>query len=65
MAVTKIWSIKGRAGSPLEYVTNPDKTQHVFNEFEKQALADVIAYAARNTSRSRKNICKGPKSTGV
>ena len=53
MAVTKIWSIKGRAGSPLEYVTNPDKTQHVFNEFEKQALADVIAYAANEDKTDR------------
>ena len=46
MAVTRIWSIKGRAGSPLEYVANPEKTQRVFSESEKQALADVIAYAA-------------------
>lgn len=46
MAVTKIWSIKGRAATPLEYVSNPDKTQRVFSEPEKQALQDVIAYAA-------------------
>ena len=46
MAVTKIWNIRGRAGSPLTYVTNPDKTQREFTEPEKQALQDVIAYAA-------------------
>ena len=46
MAVTKIWNIKGRAESPLEYITNPEKTQREFTESEKQALADVIAYAA-------------------
>ena len=46
MAVTKIWSIKGRAGSPLTYVANPEKTQREFSEPERQALADVIAYAA-------------------
>ena len=46
MAVTKIWSIKGRAGTPLEYVSNPEKTQRVFTESERQALADIIAYAA-------------------
>jgi hypothetical protein len=46
MAVTKIWCIKGRADSPLEYITNPEKTQREFTEAEKQALADVIAYAA-------------------
>ncbi len=46
MAVTKIWNIRGRAESPLEYITNPEKTQREFTESEKQALADVIAYAA-------------------
>jgi hypothetical protein len=45
MAVTKIWNIKGRAESPLEYITNPEKTQREFTESEKQALDDVIAYA--------------------
>ena len=46
MAVTKIWNIRGKAGSPLEYIANPDKTQREFTDSEKQALADVIAYAA-------------------
>ena len=46
MAVTKIWSIKGRAGSPLTYVTNPEKTEREFTDKQKQALEDVIAYAA-------------------
>ncbi len=26
MAVTKIWNIRGKAGSPLEYIANPEKT---------------------------------------
>jgi len=46
MAVTKIWNIRGRAGSPLEYIANPEKTQREFTEQQKQALEDVIAYAA-------------------
>ncbi len=46
MAVTKIWNIRGKAGSPLEYIVNPEKTQREFTESERQALADVIAYAA-------------------
>jgi len=46
VAVTKIWNIRGKAGSPLEYIANPEKTQREFTESEKQALADVIAYAA-------------------
>ena len=46
MAVTKIWSIKGRAGSPLTYVADPEKTQRDFTDAQRQALEDVIAYAA-------------------
>ena len=46
MAVTKIWNIRGKADSPLEYIANPEKTQREFTESERQALADVIAYAA-------------------
>ena len=46
MAVTKIWSIKGRAGAPLSYIANPEKTQREFSESDCQALQDVIAYAA-------------------
>ena len=46
MAVTKIWSIKGRAGDPLSYATDPEKTEKEFTDEQKQALADVIAYAA-------------------
>lgn len=46
MAVTRIWSIKGGAGAPLTYIANPEKTQREFSESEKQALQDVIAYAA-------------------
>ena len=44
MAVTKIWNIRGKAGSPLEYIANPEKTEREFTEPEKQALQDVIAY---------------------
>jgi hypothetical protein len=46
VAVTKIWNIRGKAGSPLEYIANPEKTQREFTESERQALADVTAYAA-------------------
>ena len=46
MAVTKIWNIRGRAESPLEYIANPEKTQREFTDAQKQALEDVIAYAA-------------------
>lgn len=45
MAVTKIWNIRGRADSPLNYVVNQDKTQRDFSESDMQALQDLIAYA--------------------
>ena len=51
MAVTRIWSIKGRAGSPLDYVVDSEKTQREFSESERQALEDVIAYAADKTEQ--------------
>ena len=49
MAVTRIWSIKGRAGAPLSYIANPEKTQREFTDPEMQALQDVIAYAANES----------------
>ena len=55
MAVTKIWSIKGRAGAPLVYVMNSEKTEREFTEPERQALADVIAYAA-NEDKTEKHF---------
>lgn len=53
MAVTKIWNIRGRAGSPLEYIANPEKTQREFTEQQKQAMEDVIAYAADEDKTER------------
>lgn len=46
MAVTRIWRIRGDAGAPIQYVENPEKTKNDFSEEDRQALADVIAYAA-------------------
>lgn len=44
MAVTKIWRIKGRADKVISYASNIEKTS--FSESDRQALADVIEYAA-------------------
>ena len=46
MAVTKLWTSRGNAGSPLMYVINPQKSERECSDTEKQALQDVIAYAA-------------------
>lgn len=45
MAVTKIWDIKGRLDSSMDYVMNPAKTENPkYEEGYMQALGDVIAY---------------------
>lgn len=47
MAVTKIKRIRGNPGDPLSYIGNPEKTRNRgFSEADRQALADIIAYAA-------------------
>jgi archaellum component FlaC len=47
MAVTKIKRIRGNPGNPLSYIGNPEKTRNLdFSDSDRQALADVIAYAA-------------------
>ena len=46
MAATRIWSIKGRLDSVINYVTNPEKTDGSrYTDTELQALTDVIDYA--------------------
>ena len=46
MAATRIWSIKGRLDSVINYVTNPEKTDGSrYIDTELQALTDVIDYA--------------------
>lgn len=47
MAVTKIKRIRGNPGNPLSYIGNLEKTRNLdFSASDRQALADVIAYAA-------------------
>ena len=53
MAVTKIWNIRGKAGSPLMYIANPEKTEREFTEPEKQALQDLIAYTTNEDKTER------------
>ena len=53
MAVTKIWNIRGKAGSPLTYIANPEKTEREFTEPEKQALQDLIAYTTNEDKTER------------
>ena len=52
MAVTKIWRIKGRADKVISYASNMEKTS--FSESDRQALADVIEYAANEDKTERR-----------
>lgn len=47
MAVTKIWPVRGKVGSPLKYVADEEKTANPkWNSGELQSLTDVMHYAA-------------------
>ena len=52
MAVTKIWRIKGRADKVISYASNIEKTS--FSDSDRQALADVIEYAANEDKTERR-----------
>ena len=60
MAATRIWSIKGRLDSVINYVTNPEKTDGSrYTDTELQALKDVIDYAEDGTKTHNKVYVSG------
>ena len=60
MAATRIWSIKGRLDSVINYVTNPEKTDGGrYTDTELQALTDVIDYAEDGTKTHNKVYVSG------
>lgn len=60
MAATRIWSIKGRLDSVINYVTNPEKTDGSrYTDTELQALTDVIDYAEDGTKTHNKVYVSG------
>lgn len=60
MAATKIWSIKGRLDSVINYVTNPEKTDGSrYTDTELQALTDVIDYAEDGAKTHNKVYVSG------
>lgn len=60
MAATRIWSIKGRLDSVINYVTNPEKTDgSQYTDTELQALADVIDYAEDGAKTHNKVYVSG------
>lgn len=60
MAVTKIKRIRGNPGNPLSYIGNPEKTRNLdFSDSDRQALADVIAYAADESKTEKQYFTTG------
>ena len=60
MAATRIWSIKGRLDSVINYVINPEKTDGSrYTDTELQALTDVIDYAEDGTKTHNKVYVSG------
>lgn len=60
MAVTKIKRIRGNPGDPLSYIGNPEKTRNRdFSEADRQALADIIAYAADEKKMEKQYFTTG------
>lgn len=60
MAATRIWSIKGRLDSVINYVTNPEKTDGSrYTDTELQALTDVIDYAEDGVKTHNKVYVSG------
>ena len=60
MAATRIWSIKGRLDSVINYVTNPEKTDgSIYTDMELQALTDVIDYAEDGSKTHNKVYVSG------
>lgn len=60
MAVTKIKRIRGNPGDPLSYIGNQEKTRNRgFSEADRQALADIIAYAADEKKTEKQYFTTG------
>jgi hypothetical protein len=60
MAVTKIKRIRGNPGDPLSYIGNPEKIRNRgFSEADRQAMADIIAYAADEKKTEKQYFTTG------
>ena len=64
MAVTKIWSIKGRLRNVIDYTVNPEKTFNPDYTFEElQSLKDVIDYAMESDKTEKQFYVTGVNCT--
>lgn len=61
MAVSKLWSVKSRLGTVIDYATNPDKTikaKSKYSDADYQALKDVLAYAKDEEKTEQEFFCQ-------
>ncbi|MBP3448717.1 MAG: relaxase/mobilization nuclease domain-containing protein [Clostridia bacterium] len=64
MATTKIWDIKGRVDTLINYAANPEKTDgKIYNEKQIQALHDVMNYASDDYKTERSLYVSGVNTT--
>ncbi len=64
MATTKIWDIKGRLDSLINYAANPEKTDgNKYSEKQIQALHDVMDYASDDYKTERSLYVSGVNTT--
>lgn len=64
MATTKIWDIKGRVDSLINYAANPQKTDgNKYTEKQIQALHDVMDYASDDYKTERSLYVSGVNTT--
>ena len=64
MATTKIWDIKGRVDTLINYAANPEKTEgQRFSEKQIQALHDVMDYASDDYKTERSLYVSGVNTT--
>ena len=64
MATTKIWDIKGRVDTLINYAANPEKTDgNKYSEKQIQALHDVMDYASDDYKTERSLFVSGVNTT--
>ena len=64
MATTKIWDIKGRVDTLINYAANPEKTEgQRYSERQIQALHDVMDYASDDYKTERSLYVSGVNTT--
>ena len=64
MATTKIWDIKGRVDTLINYAANPEKTEgQRYSERQIQALHDVMDYASDDYKTERSLFVSGVNTT--